>query len=331
MPQYISTFTTGFEEIAARRLACDLDGARLTAAYNGLLHYDYEGGRDTVLRLPFVNNTFELVKAFPDGGPTFERMAAKVASMDFQAHGQIGSFRVRFSRENRFESVPGKLAAAVERTIIKNTGLKPDRLNSDTEFWFIIRSEGAGFFGRLLKKRAKTEKTLHRGELRPELAYLLCCCAEPVPDAVVCDPFAGYGAIPMQLQKYFKYAKMYLNDIDGECAAHLNNTSLGKDPKVVITNIDALRLGHIADASVDLVVTDPPWGVFGKIDDIAVFYHRVMSELRRILACSGRIVLLTGKPAEMLEALQRAALRVSLSFSTLVNGKKANVMIVEKA
>lgn len=54
-----------------------------------------------------------------------------------------------------------------------------------------------GFFGKLLRKRKITEKTLHKGELRPEFALLMCAFAGIKQNEILCDPFAGYGSIPI--------------------------------------------------------------------------------------------------------------------------------------
>jgi len=326
MPEYISTFNAEFEQIVARRIARELAGARVIKTYGGLLHYEYGGHPADISRVPFFNNSFAVILTFAGKDAAFDRMAAAAARARFGAVGG-GSFRVRFSLHNRFVAAPGSAAALAERAVIKNCGLKPDRVNPDTEFWFILRSEGVGFFGQLLKKRGVTEKSLRKGELRPELAYLLCCCVDIPPGRVICDPFAGYGSIPLQMQQHFDFRKMFVSDIDERCVGYLRTTALGRGPDIEITRADATHLAHMADNSVDFIITDPPWGLYNRAENIAGLYESVLTEFKRVLADGGTVTLLSGAPADMAAAAGKAGFTVAERFNVLVNGKKADVMV----
>ena len=81
-------------------------------------------------------------------------------------HGKkTGAFRVRFSKENQFVKVGKQTTLAAEKLISGKTDMRVDRVNPQNEYWFIIRRENIGFFGKLLRKRKTTEKALHKGEL----------------------------------------------------------------------------------------------------------------------------------------------------------------------
>ena len=328
MAEYISTFITGFENVVSRLVIHDLKGARILCCYSGLLHYEYYGNPSDISRLIFLNNTFFVISRFSGKNLTFRDMSLKVSKMRFRSINPTGSFRVRFSKESQFAKTSKDVIILAEKTILRNCGLKIDRLNPTTEFWFIIRREGIGFFGQLLKKRTMTEKNLHRGELRPELAYLMCCTCVISKSSVICDPFAGYGAIPLQIQKHFKFKKMYVNDANKKCVDYLHKTPLNNNGKIVITNYDASGMTFISDKSVDLIISDPPWGFYSRPDNLCGFYQSILRELKRILANDGTIALLSGAPAEIIEAAGRASLNVSSSFGILVNGKKADIIIL---
>ena len=74
--------------------------------------------------------------------------------------------------------------------------MQADRYLPETEFWFVIRSEGPAFFARLLTyKKEHIEPA--RGELRSETARLLAytaltACHGEITRAII-DPFAGSG------------------------------------------------------------------------------------------------------------------------------------------
>ena len=286
-------------------------------------------------------------------GLTFDKMVQVAARKSFRLIGNGKSFRVRFSNENRFEKVPNRVLELAESAILENCDIKINRLRPDCEFWFIIRRDGVGFFGQLLKKtviekqsirsyRDLERKTggsleqrqagkLNDGELRPELACLLCIDSKIDKSTVVCDPFAGYGAIPLYIHNYCQYAKMYVNDIDAGLVKRLRKTELGSDTRAIITCSDTTEeLSHIGDASVDLIVTDPPWGLVGKYGDIAEFYRRALTVLKRVLKVGGNMVLLTGMPEQMAAAAKWSKMDVISRVNILVNGKKACVFTLKK-
>jgi len=314
MAEYISSFTTGFGEIAARVLPSLLSKARVLHIYDGLIHYTFPGNPSAINSIPLFNNSWFLLRFFEGKNLSFHRMISEDKS---RYPIQEGTFRVRFSQGNQFVKVDKQISLRAENAVIKSSRLKLDRLNPTTELWYVIRDEGFGFYGQLLQKRAATEKNLHPGELRPEFAYLMCLCGKPTPTSVILDPFAGYGAIPAQIVKHFAFGKLYANDIDP-----------GKAQPICE---DALHLASIADTSVDIIITDPPWGYYEEIGDIAVFYKAMLREFGRVLKEGGRAVVLSARKEEFTRAAgQSGAFEIEQAIHTLVNGKKAGVYVLVK-
>lgn len=330
MNEYISSFTTGFAEVIRRALPLSLPGAETIAVYDGLVHYRYGGDPKNILRVDYFNNSFYVLRRYAGSALTFPKMAAKAAGGKLRPLVSKGTFRIRFSRENRFEKVDRSACAAVERAVCAASGMKPDRVNPQSEFWFIIRSENVGFFAELLQKRAATEKTLQKGELRPELAFLLCVYAGLTPPArlTVCDPFAGRGAIPLQLAARFQAEKLIAGDLDPACTEALRQNPALKKPGVQILTEDARALPSVPDGAVDLIVTDPPWSYYEQIDDITGFYAEMLRSFHRVLKPGGRAVVLTARKNELLAAAEAAGAVVSNQLNTLVNGKKAGVFTI---
>ena len=301
MAEYISSFPTGFEDIVARHMPN-------IQVYNGLVRH--RGNPNT----PFFNNSFYLLRFFEGKHLSFHRM---ISEDKLRYPIPEGTFRVRFSQGNQFAKIDKQISLRAENAVIKSSRLKLDRLNPTTELWYVIRDEGFGFYGQLLQKRAATEKNLHPGELRPEFAYLMCLCGQPTKQSVILDPFAGYGAIPAQLKKHFPFERLIANDIDpGKMQAMCE---------------DALHLTSIADASIDLIITDPPWGYYEDIGDITLFYEAMLKEFRRILKEDGRAVVLSARKEEFARAIELSgAFEIEQAIHTLVNGKKANVYVLVK-
>ena len=355
--------------MAARHIPRELGGAAITGVESGFVRFRYAGKPEYVAALPFISNSYKIILSFRDNDLTFRGMVKKAAGANFKLAGDPGGFRVRFSKENRFEKVPREIMIAAEKAVTRNCGIRPDRLKPALEFWLIIRRGGIGYFAQLLKKEtnaklnkgeqftAKLNKgeqfttklnkgeqftsklnkgeqftaKLNKGELRPELACLLCLDCGIGSTSVVCEPFAGYGAIPLYIQRHCEYDRMFVSDVDSGLIEYLSTTRLGADPKIEIVCSDAAGLGHIADSSVDFVITDPPWGFASEYRDIAALYARSFAEIARIIKDTGKIVVLTGKPAEAAEAARKARLSAGSRINILVNGKKASVFTFSRA
>jgi len=316
MPEYISSFTTGFGEIAAQALPSLLPGASVLHVYDGLIHYSYSGNPKAINKVPFFNNSYCALRFFQGKNLSFPHMVRDIEARKLRYPVAEGTFRVRFSRGNQFAGVDRQISLRAESAVMRSSRLKLDRVNPATELWYVIRDEGFGFYGQLLQKRASTEKNLHPGELRPEFAWLMCYCGQPTRDSVVLDPFAGYGAIPMQITKHFCFKRLIANDIDPGKAQPMCE--------------DALHLTSIAGASIDLIITDPPWGYYEDIGDIALFYEAMLKEFKRILKQDGKAVILSARKEELARAVENTGVFViERTIHTLVNGKKAGVYVLQ--
>lgn len=324
MAEYISTFTTGFKSAVESQITKDLTNVKIIAAYDGLIHYEFAGQHHEINRLVYFNNTFYILKCFKNG-ETFGKMVNAVCKGRHSFIINEGTFRVRFSKENQFAKVDKGVTSLAEKHVTKNSKLLLDRLNPTTEIWYIIRSENVGYCGQLISKRAATEKNLNKGELRPEFAYLMCCCTDITQESVVCDPFCGTGAIPKQLVRSFQPKTVLASDRDNEKIEQLENELGAETHGLQLFIADALCLKEIEDSSVDIIITDPPWGFFEEIADISEFYVLMLREMKRVLRESGKVVLLSARKEEFTKALSSLGVLSFEKIDTLVNGKKAAV------
>lgn len=327
MAEFISSFITGFDAVVERILPKVVPGCKIIKMYDGLVHYQYTGDVKRLYKVEFLNNTFNVLKNFRKG-MSFGQMIAAVGNRKHHYMIYQGTYRVRFTQGNQFAKVDKQLSIKAENIVKMNSQLKLDRVNPETEMWYILRNDGVGFYGQLLHKRENTEKNLHKGELRPEFAYLMCSCAEMEKEDVVCDPFCGYGAIPRQLLKHWKCSKVLISDIEKEKVEALKKTALGRNQRASIVCADAMNLKHIGDYSVDIIVTDPPWGYYEEIEDIHAFYMNMFAEFRRILSYTGYMVILSARKEELERAAGDSGAVIEEAIHTLVNGKKAAVYVL---
>ena len=326
MAEYISTFTTGFSEVISKSLVKLLPGAKVLKVYDGLVDYLYNGSEENIKNIVVFNNSYLVIKKFQGKNSEMTSMAKNIIILDKLPKSQK-TFRIRYSQNNQFVGINKTYTQQIERKISKLTNAKIDRVSPETEYWFIKRSENVGFFARLLQKRKFTEKNLNKGELRPELAYLMCILGEFKKITVVMDPFAGYGAIPKQVNKYFHFKQLYVSDINPEHIKFLNILFENKH-NVNVTLRNALNMQDIEDNMIDLIITDPPWGYYEKIDNIEQFYIDMFKEFCRVIKKNGKLVILSARKDEFELVLSKQKYIISEKIDTLINGKKASIYVI---
>ena len=336
MAEFISTFITGFQDVVKTDLEARFPAIKILNLYDGLVHYNYDGDSHQIEKINYFNNTFFVLKTMKGKGLNFPSLVGAVCSSKNYFLVNKGSFRVRFQNENQFAKVDKNLTRRAEEYVLANSKLKLDRLSPTNEIWFCIRREGFAFCGELISHREFTEKNLNKGELRPEIAYLICSYAGVQKDDVILEPFCGYGSIPVQLQKRFPCAKIYVSDIDKEKIERLCSGALrqaqgpqhAQGPQVDVRLADVFDLSHIKDNSIDKIITDPPWGLWENIPDIQDFYNKMFVSFRRVLNPQGTMTILSARTAELEAAATAQGLKIEKSLHTLVNGKKASLYVI---
>lgn len=329
MAEFVSTFTTGFKKVVEKNLPEIVSGCKILNIYDGIVHYKFNGNSHDLEKVVYFNNTFFVIKSWCNFSGNFSTMINDFCSENKYLLISKGSFRTRFVRENQFEKIDKKLVIKVEENVLKRSKLKIDRVSPSTEIWFNIRREGFAFCGQLISKREFTEKNLNKGELRPELAYLMCCFAELKENDVIAEPFCGYGSIPIQLAKKFRFLHLYVSDIDEEKITALKEKKYFKQNDFVSIEVqDAFSLKQIKDNSVDVIISDPPWGFFEDVGDIALFYDKMFCSFKRILKNDGKMIILSARKDELEYAAEKNNYKIIERVDTLVNGKKACVYMI---
>ncbi|MEY8330341.1 methyltransferase domain-containing protein [Lachnospiraceae bacterium 48-33] len=328
MAEYIATFITGFNDIVKEQLIKDLPKAKIINVYDGLIYFEFDGYYKRVTKLLYLNNIFYVLHFFRGRNLSFENMIELTKKEKHKFLISEGTYRVRFSKENQFAKVDKRLVNYAEKNIQHCSNLKIDRVHPRTEVWYIIRTEKIGFFCQLFSKREATEKNLNKGELRPELAYLMCICGELSNNSIVIDPFCGYGAIPKQLVQEFPVKQVIASDIDRIKIENIRKANWTHNAVLVIELKDANRLDSIQSHSIDAVITDPPWGYFENIGNIEEFYVSVLYEMLRIIKKTGKVIILSARKEELINACKICHIRIAKQINTLVNGKKASIFIL---
>ena len=295
-----ATLVTGLQDPIAQWLK--EEGHKVRKVMDGAILYDAKKHKP----LPCFFNTFDVL--YQEKG-TVEQLMRTVLKKPVKFPRGRGSFRIVTSKENQLISVSSKLRNDVEKLISARTGLTPERRGGGREFWFLSRSEGITLF--MERHPSPKEPQLKKGELRPQLAYCLNRLSNPKADDVMLDPFSGHGSIPKSRAEYFPCKEIH---------------SMDREPG--IEKLPSL----FPPQSVDVIVTDPPWGAYNKEDDIPALYETFAKVSRQIIKPGGRVVVLSAQKELMRSHLEKGlwgSAKLIASYDILVSGQKAGVFLIQ--
>lgn len=321
----IGTFSPGFDKVVAKALARELGAPPLKLSVrDGLARFDSSASVRRIAKAPCLASVWAVFSEF-EGQPSFARMIREAPPPRLPKGLQAKSFRVRFMRAGKLTSVEPQLLVTAERAISRSTGLRSGRTGADCEFWYVVRSEGGGFFGLLLSD--PDERKPEKGELRPSLAAAIAEFGGVTDGDVVLDPFAGHGSLAAAAHSLAR-VKTVSVERERELAGWLRHRFARVDGSRVIEG-DARAL-PLDDRSVSLVLTDPPWGEFRRDDSLDDLYRDATTEMARVLKDDGRAVILTAREFGLWEIASDCGLNEKSRVDTLVGGKKATAHLLVK-
>jgi len=335
MNLFATTCISGLQDIVRKYLTDDLAQTSITAIYDGMIFYKTSASISDLRKLRYVNNTFLVLKIIHEKDMSSHELTRqiiddhKIDDIPKDILKDVKNFRIVISKENVLTAIDNHNLIKIENYFSKILNLKINRANPDMEVWIITRSEGFTFVGIRVTKHASYEKTLHKGELHPQIVNIMCRLPDIQPTDAVYDPFAGYGAIPLECAKYFRTAKIFAGEKDKHIYLLLKD-KLSKT-KVVVGKWDGLNNSSLTNESIDKIITDPPWGQFREISEIDNFYFLMLKEFERLLKPDGSIVLLTSQKDLLKSQLEKTnRLILSNEYSILLSGKKSGIFIVKK-
>jgi len=335
---FYATFIPGLQDLIAETIKQRLSDVKIHKLLDGAVLFETQTSYDKLNFFCF-NNVFACLSVMEhaEGSAALEKHIRAVikggggGEVIANNSKKIRSFRIVFSRENVPASVDEKLRLEAEKYISRVCALKIDHRLPDTEFWFLFRREDAhdgknfSVFMKRLTLRPSWEKTLHKGELPPPLAWALCRLARLSHGQTILDPFCGYGSIPQAALKYFHITKFIACDSDKKAALH--TAAVFKDRNrddFTLHRCDFYSLlSLVAEKSVDAIVTDPPWGHYREINGDA-FYAKMFAVFEKLLKDGGRAVVLCANREELLKAVP-GCFSLENNIPILLSGRKTEI------
>lgn len=340
MYTYYSSFISGIQDIIKNNLS----DCVIQEIMDGGVLYKTNKTPEEIGKIRFFNNTFMVIQVFKniDGETPIEKMIDLInlnKNENFlnyiKTNKKAKTFHIFSSVKNQLISVNKKILGNFENKLEKLTRLKAEfrKKVADFEFWFLYRSENIGFF---MLRITKNKKKLEKGELHLELTNILSLLSELKENDVVLDPFCGSGAIPLERSRIGNYKGIFACDIDENLVKKLKEKikSIGNkklNKSFFVKKVDFLN-NNFDDDYFTTIITDPPWGLFEKIDNLELFYTKMFEEMYRILVKKGIIVILSANKDLIIKILSNTKTKLQLveNYDILVSGKKAGIYKIRK-
>ena len=269
--------------------------------------------RDTITdRLAMTHHILKVIGITENTSGAILKLAEAFDSSGYIREGQ--SFVVRAKRIKHHVDFPGEFLEQKVGGCIYRKGFRANLKNPDVEFR-VIMSEKA-VLGALLSSidrsayEARTPQNkpfFHPGVLMPRVARALTNLSGIKPGELILDPFCGTAGILVEAG--LVGAKVIGIDAQEKLVkgARMNLEAFKLD--YVLTEGDACRM-PFKDATIDAVVTDPPYGRSAAIlaESLETLYSCALEEIERILKPGGIAVVVSDKTAS--EYGKKAGLKV---------------------
>jgi 16S rRNA G966 N2-methylase RsmD len=323
----------GLGPLVEDALTADFGGFEATYRDESGMTVDVPASRSQLASLQYVKNAFAVLAEVPrtslqaDIDALTRRLRTSSNLMPKEAHGR--AFRLMFSIDGELVGVPAPSRQRLVSVIEARTrgAFNARGGGSGTEFWLIGRRDldTLLFCERLSTGRAARAA---RGALATDLSTLLVLASRPRPEDVFLDPFGGSGAI---VAARAAWPARSLTDSDLRARQHAPQfSSSGRAPRVRVLAEDARTLPSVPDDSIDVIVTDPPWGEYEELDQpYPEFAAAVLACFRRVLKDGARVVLLLSRRSADLvdDLLPPHSLVMQRRLDVLVNGHPSTVLV----
>jgi 23S rRNA G2445 N2-methylase RlmL len=353
-PRYLVHTVPGLEEVTQDEVAELIPEAKLVGAWRrfdertSLLEFRADGGPRPWLKLATTEDVFALAargRALRPGEVgladlsaavlTSRRLDRAMRTLANLRKGVPESFRVvaRMAGEHGFRRVDAQ--RTVESALRKRFPRmrRVDDAPADAELWLSLVGDEALVGVRLSTERMRgTRKEIRSlpASLKASVARAMVRLSEPAAADVVLDPMCGAGTLLIERALAGPYAELLGGDRDSSAVMRARGNVRAAGLSAPIKEWDARNL-PLDDASVDAILTNPPFGKQVELPgEPEPFYRDLVGELTRVLKPRGRLVLVTGQFDAFQAAAKTAGLKTRRRLGVVLRGERATIFVCEK-
>ena len=226
------------------------------------------------------------------------------------------SFAVKSVREgvHSFTSMDiSKIVGGVVYESIKDKGLKPIvRLNSPSilvrtdliENNLYISLSLTGDYSRHIRRYRVFD---HPAALKSTLAAVMLRLARTVDGNAILDPMCGSGTVAVESAYTYESSRIICSDINPRYinSAQANALLARVNKRITFLVSDALELDDKLVTPVDVIVSNPPYGIrIGSIRVVRALYKKLVEKIPIIIAPKGRVSFITPEGRYMKQLLE---------------------------
>jgi tRNA (guanine6-N2)-methyltransferase len=153
----------------------------------------------------------------------------------------------------------------------------------------------------------------HPAALKPTLAAVMLRLAGAQDGDTVLDPMCGSGTVAIEAAHIYESSKIICNDINPQhIRSAISNSYIARvRNRITFYNMDATDLPGILSGKVDVIVSNPPYGIrLGSKTAVKKLYKRFAQAIPEILSRGGRVSLITPEGSYMKRLLAGNGLEI---------------------
>lgn len=325
-------YAAGTGELVLDAISSQISDIDVSYRDDSAVIFDSAAPTKKVGSLPFAKNIFVVLAATARGSidKGVQQLGRTVRNVQFPKQAsRVNAFRTMIHVDGELSSVGKKSKSVLERELSSKTGARLQPRGKCQEYWVIGRVELRELLLCLrLPKPSRPPKM--RGAISYELSAMLVHASHPRPGDSFLDPFAGSGSF-VQARLELPAHEIWYSDWDLHSFRQNFPHEMTADKRIGFMSDDALSLPSLPDGTVDVIVTDPPWGEHEDVTTPYPEFANAMAEsFERVLRPThGRFVVLCSRRTSetISHSLQDVSFNISSAHSILVNGHPATVLI----
>ncbi|MBB2183541.1 RNA methyltransferase [Lachnospiraceae bacterium MD1] len=331
MQTIMFTMVPGFEKIVVDEINSTLTTAKVVEVLRGKVLINGCFSLNELCQLRCVDNIYYYIAKI-NVGPhkkdleKFEQDIAKISfqkAIEFLNLSKKPIIIVSASKKGKQTYSRFDLSDKATMAISKNNGYKiGDSLEHNLAIRFDLNNTECMISVQLTKADFKFRGSAYEfqpGGIRPTIANALVKLSMPTAEDVFYDPFCGSGTISRE-RAFYDAKRILASDINPKV---IESARINVPSKVKIFCCDARRL-KVQDNSIDVIVSNIPWGKQIEVENVYELYISFLKEAKRVLSSKGRMVLLTDRE-EIVDAAEEVGFKIEKLMTISLHGLLPNV------